>query len=382
MSQLYKKIYLNILEDIKSGALKSGDKIPSENELADKFNVSRITTKKALNMLAQRNLIERYRGKGSFVAQLDPEVLNITENAEAAVSPTSAQKLVGFVLPSFGEVYGSRLLESIEERCSDHNLSMIMKQTHGKLEEEDKAIKSLTNVGAKGLIFFPSPGKHYNNELLRLVVDNFPLVLVDRYLKGIPSSSVCINNKAASTKLTRHLIELGHEHIAFISPPVEGTSSVEDRLMGFHLAMSEKGFKTNPDIIFNNAVSSIDINKNDPAPLHSTDDIEEIRKLIEENPYITAFVACEYGIAVKLYQEIQRIGKRVPEDYSIVCFDSPKNLMSPPFFTHIQQNEKAIGYKAVDLLAAQLEGEKEPVHSDAEYKLIDGQSTSNSLANI
>lgn len=378
MSQLYKKIYLSILEEIKNGTLKSGDKVPSENELAKKFNVSRITTKKALDMLAQRNLIERFRGKGSFVAQVDPDRINVTANETDVSYPSTEQRLVGFILPAFGDEYGSRLLKSIEERCSDHNLCLILKQTHGKPEEEKKAIDSLVKLGVKGLIFFPSPGEHYNNELLRLVVDNFPLVLIDRYLKGIPSSSVCINNKEASIELTRYLLELGHKHIAFVSPPVDGTSSVEDRLMGFHLAMSENGLKTNPDIIYNNAVSALYQNNNNANTLlQLTDDLEEIRDLIQKNPYVTAFVACEYGIAVKLYHEIKRIGKSVPQDYSIVCFDSPSVVLDKPFFTHILQEETLMGNEAVDLLVAQLDGTENPVHSKARYKLMEGQSTRN-----
>ncbi len=65
---LYEQIYNSLLADIKNEKLKSGDRVPSEKELADHFQVSRITTKKALEKLSQDRVIQRVRGKGSFVA--------------------------------------------------------------------------------------------------------------------------------------------------------------------------------------------------------------------------------------------------------------------------------------------------------------------------
>ncbi|MDQ0873895.1 DNA-binding GntR family transcriptional regulator [Paenibacillus sp. V4I3] len=80
---LYEKIYSHLLDEIKAGRLKPGDRIPSENELSTQFSVSRITSKKALEMLAQHDWIERLQGKGSYVAQ---KILNYHEQQEAVPS--------------------------------------------------------------------------------------------------------------------------------------------------------------------------------------------------------------------------------------------------------------------------------------------------------
>ena len=64
---LYLKIYNSIYNDILDGKFTSGDKLPSEKDIANEFGVSRITSKKALEMLAEHNLIKRIPGKGSFV---------------------------------------------------------------------------------------------------------------------------------------------------------------------------------------------------------------------------------------------------------------------------------------------------------------------------
>ena len=66
---LYKKIYDDLLEAIEKGIYPPGSKLPSEKELMEQYNVSRITSKKALEMLADRNIIVRMPGKGSFVLE-------------------------------------------------------------------------------------------------------------------------------------------------------------------------------------------------------------------------------------------------------------------------------------------------------------------------
>ena len=48
---MYKKIYDDLLEAIEKGIYPPGSKLPSEKELMEQYNVSRITSKKALEML-------------------------------------------------------------------------------------------------------------------------------------------------------------------------------------------------------------------------------------------------------------------------------------------------------------------------------------------
>src|ERR1700694_2312288 len=66
---LYERLYNYVLDDIQKGSLRSGDRVPSEKELARKHGVSRITSMRALQNLERAGLVERIRGKGTFVAR-------------------------------------------------------------------------------------------------------------------------------------------------------------------------------------------------------------------------------------------------------------------------------------------------------------------------
>lgn len=65
---LYKQIKRLLLEDLERGAWKPGELIPSEFDLAGRFQVSQGTVRKAIDELAAENLLVRRQGKGTFVA--------------------------------------------------------------------------------------------------------------------------------------------------------------------------------------------------------------------------------------------------------------------------------------------------------------------------
>jgi len=64
---LYQQIESVLEECIRKGELKPTEKLPSEKELAEKFNVSTITIKKAISILVEKGMLARKQGKGTFV---------------------------------------------------------------------------------------------------------------------------------------------------------------------------------------------------------------------------------------------------------------------------------------------------------------------------
>ncbi|MBX3620050.1 MAG: GntR family transcriptional regulator [Rhizobacter sp.] len=67
-SPLYQQIKTLITRSLQSGEWKPGEAIPSEIELAARFKVSQGTVRKAIDALADENLVVRRQGKGTFVA--------------------------------------------------------------------------------------------------------------------------------------------------------------------------------------------------------------------------------------------------------------------------------------------------------------------------
>lgn len=76
-------------EKISTGELKDGDALPSERELAEMFDVSRVPVREALKVLEYLGIVKQIKGKGVFVQKADPkEVLGVVGPMLAATTET------------------------------------------------------------------------------------------------------------------------------------------------------------------------------------------------------------------------------------------------------------------------------------------------------
>jgi len=66
-SRLYEQIVQQIEDSIMQGALKPGDQLPAERELAQQFGVSRTAVREAVKTLREKGLLEAYSGRGTFI---------------------------------------------------------------------------------------------------------------------------------------------------------------------------------------------------------------------------------------------------------------------------------------------------------------------------
>lgn len=71
MGTKYLNIYNELMNLIEKGEISPGEKLPSENELMDIYNVSRDTVRKALELLENNGYIHKIKGKGSFVLDIN-----------------------------------------------------------------------------------------------------------------------------------------------------------------------------------------------------------------------------------------------------------------------------------------------------------------------
>lgn len=67
----YQAIYQDLLKKIKQKEIPSGTFLPSENELMKQYNASRDTVRKSLNLLLNNGYIQKNKGKGSLVLDID-----------------------------------------------------------------------------------------------------------------------------------------------------------------------------------------------------------------------------------------------------------------------------------------------------------------------
>ncbi|MFC3746406.1 GntR family transcriptional regulator [Paenibacillus sp. GCM10012306] len=376
---MYEKIFDEVKQDIVTQVYKLGERVPSEKELAEAYNVSRITSKKALELLAAERLIVRKPGRGSFVA--DPVHDYIEEEAPSVEHPDESsakfadqeQKTIGLIITDFGNSYGTGLIYGMEQASRDKDCFLVLRRTFGIPENEEQSIQKLLGLGVDGLIVFPAQGEYFNAEILKLVIDRFPLVLIDRHLKGVAAASISSDNLKAALQGTEYLFDLGHTHISFLSPPPVDTTAVEDRIEGFIQAHAQRGIMVDKELWVSDLTSTLPNSFNDE---NIERDISRLVSHLQSHPTITALFAIEYNIALLAKTAVERLGLRIPEDISIICFDSPPTHLGGGYsFTHMRQNEEEMGRIAVENVLSIMNGRSVPNKIMLDAQLITGEST-------
>jgi GntR family transcriptional regulator len=148
---LYAKIESVLADEINSGSLAAGDQLPTEDELIARFEVSRITVRRAIQDLVGRGLVEIRRGKGTFVAapKISQELTELTgfvEDMQALGRKPTARlvdkKIVAAdksVATHLALTTGTRVVRILRVRLAD-GVPMSLDETYLPLEIGKKIV--------------------------------------------------------------------------------------------------------------------------------------------------------------------------------------------------------------------------------------------------
>lgn len=353
---LYEQVHKMILKQIDTGEYPPGGRLPSEKELEKLYHVSRITAQKAMNLLAEDGRIVRLPGKGSFVI----------DNA-AGISSASSEKqpLIGLILDEFSPSFAYHILHSIQSACEEEGYSMVLRCSSGSLERETKAIEDLVALGVQGLIIMCVHDENYNERILQLVLDKFPVVTIDRQLKGLSVPFVGTDNVSAARELTCSLLKQGFRSIALVRPKAHETVTLLDRQKGFQQAFNDYGLVANESLWITNLRSSL---PESAGEAYWKQDISIVDEYLRTHLQTEAFMVSEYTLARILKYCLQKAGRY--RDDMIACFDSPESFLEEAEFTHVAQDENAIGRTSMELLLKTIRGQEHPSAVLVPYQII------------
>lgn len=371
MDRVKKAMYLQISDDLRSKInseyYKIGGKLPTENELMDIYSVSRVTARKAMDTLVQEDLIIRRPGRGSFVIE--------KESTHKSSENTKAEKMIGVIFPKIFPCFGTKFTHEISSILQKKGFHMVYIGSQDNQSTESVALKNIMKLPLEGLIVWPVSGRYLGNEILKLIIDEFPVVMLDRYIQEIETNYVVTDNHQATRSALQHLLELGHKQIGICSIKKSFDSSIKERIT------TAKNFLTENEVDFNLVSNVIEIS----GDTFTTDEnTEKSRKLVTKQvkahlnafPDTTAFFVTEYYPATLLYEVLVTLGYSVPEDISIVCYDYPTfYLENVVQFTHIKQDEAMLAKKAVELVLNSIENKVEKSNFLVEADLIIGETT-------
>lgn len=325
---------------ILSGRWKHGSRIPTESQLSSHLGISRSTVRLALHMAEVEGLIERTRGRGTFVSS----------------HARPGNRLLAFVSTDLNTEYQLLILKGAESeaRASGYRIIFAHSASH---DEELRVLDALQADAISGLILWPRPlaGQDTNRTVYeRLIV---PTVLLDRPIPGLDFPCVTSDNYSGALSLVQHLLELGHRHIVFLCHHQLHLLPVADRLRAYRDALTAAGIAPpEPWLI---GINDDEIGSHFIMRAYDKPDIPvigDIQRLLTQQPQPTAIFAVHDHAAVLAALAIRRLGLRVPQHISVAGFDDAdlSVYMNVPMTT-VAQDTFQIGRRAVQMLINQIE---------------------------
>lgn len=234
----------------------------------------------------------------------------------------------------------SQIIAGVDDTCQDLGINLLFAMLPVNRHNQPVAVPPLMqNSQIDGVLMVGT----FIDETIYKILGNreLPIVLVDGCSDTNNYDMVVSDNLNASHKAVTHLIESGHQHIGLIGGEPGCYPSIADRRNGYYKALRESGIKD---------FYTADFNVN-----RSTGEAETVR-LLEEHPQISALFCVNDNMALGALQAAQKVGRRVPDNLSIVGYDDTYLATSvSPKLTTMHVDTLAMGRAAVHLLSMRLE---------------------------
>jgi GntR family transcriptional regulator, arabinose operon transcriptional repressor len=332
----YRQVYEDLHSAIRTGSFQPGERLPSEAELGERYNTSRITVAKALKELQLQGLVSRRAGSGTHV--LAPAF--------------SSGHVFGLLIPDLGR---TEIFEPICHGMMQSPLSkphsLLWGHSMGEASQQEKEAEQLCHkyVAQKvsGVFFAPleyTPEKDAVNKRIVSALDRagIQVVLLDRcyapYSMRSKYDLVGIDNRRAGFLITQHLLLHGVKRVAFIAKPLSA-STVLARISGYREALFAYGITMQQNLVC----------RGDP------DNPDFIRRVLKDcRP--DAIVCANDFTAARVMAGLMNHGISVPEEIRIVGIDDVKysSLLPVPLTTQ-HQNCADIGAMAMITMLQRVE---------------------------
>ncbi len=256
---------------------------------------------------------------------------------------TRKTNAIGVVVTSIADPFNGEVVNGIEEVANQHGYSVILANSQANPEREVTVVRSFRERRVDGILVASSRvGALYVPLLSELRI---PIVLINNQHPSEFVHSITIDNVQGAYDVTRHLIGLGHEKIAYLGDRF-GLQSDAERFSGFQKAMNEAALPIAEGFVV----------RGDGKPQGA---MLAARDLLSRSNRPTAVVCYNDMSALGVLQEAEARRLAVPQDLSVAGFDDIffASLLKPPLTT-VRQPKREIGERATELLLALLEGEE------------------------
>lgn len=294
--KVYDALYRELKSDILEGRLDYSVPILGELDLADKYEISRKSVRKALQLLTDEGLLRKVPGHGTFAKA--PEERDEEESAQNAMT-------VGVILPWNPEKgrgnneYSELLLEGISAYCyrQGHKIRILESSISA-----DELVMMYKQGRISGYVWDRPKTELHEPVIERLVDEQVPVLVINRTIGG--AASLLHDYRLELAESVSFLQAMGHRNIAFLNFNRKEVIFVE-RANGYQQACQNAGLEQAGK---NYVETSFE------------DFVPSIEKLLQESA-ATALILGGSGFMLPFLQWVERKQLNIPRDLSVLALD-------------------------------------------------------------
>lgn len=338
----YQRVRLKLEEYLST--LPIGSKIMTEKELAERFNVSRVTARRALKSFRDEDILQSYPGRGTF----------LTKELKETGTLRTHIRLIGLLVPSVQSQMIATIVRGVEAEATRRRYQVVLSHDHNDPQLQEVQARKMLESQVAGLMVYPDRAVTERPGFLK-VLEEFrkrdkPLVLIDRYIPQVEAPCVMTDNVRGMFQVTEHLICSGRRRVALLGLWPTNTVHV-DRRKGFIDALREYGLPPRPVVEADTGAENFEQSAKRIVG-------EWVKgKTAEELPFDSIACMNDYT-AYGAFLALREAGIRVPEDIAIIGYD---NLETQTFkllgleLTSVEQPLEQMGETAAATLINMIE---------------------------
>ncbi len=252
----YTELANYLREQITSGKFQPDAQLPTEQELAKRFDLSRDTVRKAIAALEQEKLIYKIKGSGTYVRPAP---------APAMQNRTTSRR-IGIMMNDIDSYIFPAIVKGINQVLDEAGYTAVIQITANQISKERAILESFLQDDYAGLIIEPTKAAlpQVNYDLYQKLSVSKPTILIHGKIPTLPLSSVTIGDEQGAMELTQYLLRNGQREISIFCKYDEQTGTA--RYLGFAKAFQQEGLPIPDANIFWTPSEYMETLFSDPLP--------------------------------------------------------------------------------------------------------------------
>jgi DNA-binding LacI/PurR family transcriptional regulator len=288
---------------------------------------------------------------------------NYRPNALARSLRGMRSHTVGVLVPEISDPYGALVLGALGDYLLSKGYFFFVATHRRKAELLDEYRDLLRQRSVEGFVVIdtalekPMP---------------LPTVVVSGHRSHPGITNIVLNHDHAAHLALEHLVQLGHERIAFIKGQPYSSDS-ETRWKSIERAAESLGIEVREELVVELEIDTFSPYVGYPV----------VRRLLQRTRDFTALFAYNDLSAIGALRALRDSGLRVPEDVSVVGFDDINSAaFQIPSLTTVRQPLDKMGALAGEILLQRIHGDANPVEVMVDPELVVRESTAPARSRI